>query len=806
MSSIVWDLKYALRAIVRQPGRSLAVAVTLALGLGVNATVLGMADALALRPFRFHDYPRLVVLAEVSRGASQQDAVAPANFLDWREQASSFERLVAWEWWDATLAGSGEPERVQGFRVSPGFFELLGVAPTLGRSFTPDEEHPGNDRRAVIGDGLWRRRFGADPDIVGDEVLLDGEPYTIVGIGPKRFAFPVGSEVWVPLAFTPERAADRATRTLSVAGKLAAGRSLADAQAEMDVVGRRLETRHPTTNRERGASVRSISSAWRHEMVGPLVATLQAAAVLVLLVACANIAGVLLAPALERQRELAVRTALGASRGRIARQIVCETVVLGLLASVLALAFAYAGLDMLRLSLPPEIARFAEGWDNLRLDGRLVVAVPLLAIGVGLLVGLIPAVAASRVPPSAALQAGGRGAVGGSRKQRGRQALVVAEIAFALALLAAAVLTVAGGIRLVNRDWGFDAQRLLTLEIPLAGSRYADAGFRRDFADALLARIEGLPSVERAALANALPAAGWNPEATFVAEDQPLPDPGHRPRAAHSMVSPGYFETLRIPVVKGRPFGELDREDTQPVAIVSASLAAVLWPAVDPVGRRLCIGDAGNVWLSVVGVAGDVTNSWWSRDSLAIYRPLRQAPSGAFHVVVRTHGEPASLTPEVRAALRALDPQLPMHGVRTMRRAISDNSLGLTILATLMGICGAIALLLSVVGIYSVMAYAIARRTGEFGVRMALGATSRDVLRLAMRQAAALTAAGVAIGLLLALLFGRLMASSLFGVVALDATTFVAVGLGLGAASLGAAYFPARRILRFDPAQILRAQ
>jgi putative ABC transport system permease protein len=809
MSSVGADVKYAVRAIRKRPGASLVVAFTLALGLGVNATVLGMMDALLLRPFQFRDYPRLVVLWETVRGASEREAVAPANFFDWQAHAQSVEQLAAWAWLDATLSGRGEPERVQGFRVSSGFFELLGIVPSLGRTFTRDDERLGSHRRVVLGDGLWKRRFGADPAIVGTDIIVDGEAFTVVGVAPLRFAFPVGSELWVPLAFTPARANDREDRSLTVAGRLASGRSLDDAQAEMDVIGRALSQQYPRTNSDRGVAVRSLSTAFREGSTVPFVGILQVAAGLVLLVACANVAGLLLARAVDRQRELALRTALGAARTRIVRQLVTETMVLGLFSSVLALLLARVGLDALRASIPAETARFVEGWDNLRLDGRLVAAVPALAIGVGLLIGLVPAIAATRTDVTDALREGDRGAIGGVRRQRGRQALVVAEIALALSVLIAAGLTLAGGVRLVNQPGGFDSRGLLTLQIPLPDSKYREPGSSREFASALLAQLEAVPTVQHAALANILPASGWSPSMQFVVDHDPFPDPARRPRSGYRAVSPDYFDVMRIPILSGRRFSSIDRDGNQPVAMVSASLARRYWPDQDPVGRRLRLEGSENGWLHIVGVSGDVKMyNWWDgEDPLAVYVPIRQAPlQGLVYAAVRTHGDQNIVTGAVREAVRAVDPLLPVTHVRTMREAIGESSAGLTNLAMLMGICGGIGLVLSVVGIYSVMSYAVSQRTHEFGVRMALGASGRDLLRMTLREAGILTGLGLTLGCLMAIALGKLLGSALFGLVSLDATPFLALGLGLAIVSLAAACIPASRALKLDPATILRGQ
>ena len=809
MAAFASDLKFALRAIRKQPGVSIVVAVTLAIGLGVNATVLGMMDAMLLRPFPFRDYQRLVVVWERPLGSAAREQVARANYLDWRRQTRTVDQFVAWAWLDATLTENGDPERVQGFRVSAGFFDLLGIASALGRTFTPEDEQPGNHRRVVLGDGLWKRRFGADPAIVGTDVVIDGVAHTVVGVAPPRFAFPVGSELWVPLTFTPAQAADREERPLTVAGRLADGVSLGATQSEMDAIARGLAEQYPGTNRERGVLVRPLSTAFREGSTVPFVGILQAASGLVLLVACANVAGLLLARAVGRHRELALRTALGASRARIVRQILTETVALGLLAAAVAIPLASIALDALRASIPAETARFVEGWDNLGLDIRLVMAIPVLAIGVGLLVGLVPAMAATRTDLTHALKDGERGAPGGITRQRGRRALVVAEIALALALLIGAGLTLAAGIRLTNDSGGFDPQGLLTLQIPLPESKYSEDGVRREFATELLARFSAIPGVERAALSNILPASGWSPATSFVVEHEPIVDVARRPQAGYRAISSGFFETLRIPILSGRGFSSIDREGGRPVAIVSASLAQRYFAGQDPVGKRLRLDGSQAEWLHIVGVAGDVRMfNWWDgEDAPAVYVPLRQAPVGGLaYAVLRTSGDPLSLSALIRRAVTSVDPFLPVSNVRTMRQAIADSSSGLSHMAVLMAICGAIGALLSVVGIYSVMSYTVSQRMHEFGVRLALGASARDLLRLTLTEAGVLTGLGLTIGFVLALVLGRALASALFGLISLEPATFLIVAAGLAVVSIGAACLPARRALRLDPSTILRGQ
>ena len=809
IASAALDCRYAARALRRQPGFSATIALTLALGLGLNATVLGMMDALLLRPFQFPDYEHLVVIWETPAGSRERQNVAPANYLDWRAGLRSVEGLTAWEGWAATLTGRDEPERLQAVRVSPGFFEALGTYPAIGRPLAVGEEQPGQDRTVVIGDGLWKRRFGAAPGVLGTRILLDGAPYTVVGVAPEGFDFPVGCELWAPLAIGPERAADRRTRSLTVLGKLAPGRSVGHAQAEIDVISRRLAQQYPDSNRDRGASVRTLSTAFREEGSSAFVGILQAGAGLVLIIACANLAGLLLARAHDRQREFAVRSALGGGRIRLVRQIVTETALLGLVASAGALALAYAGLEVLRASMPADLAMHIEGWNNVRLDHRLFIAVPALAIGLGVLVGLIPAAAASRTSVSDALRDGDRGSTGGIRRQRIRRGLVVAEIAFALALLVASGLALRAGVRMVRQPGGFDAERLLTFSLSLAGSRYPDAGARREIAVAIQERLSATPGVEDVALASVLPAAGWNPVVPLLIAGDPAPDASRRPHAGFRVVSAGFFDAMRIPLLAGRAFTGADRQDAPGVAVVSASAAARFWPGRDPLGARLQVGDPPSDWITIVGVVDDVTMyNWWDGvDYTAVYVPLLQVPGvGELSAAVRTRGEPAAMTRTVRAAVASLDPALAIHGARTMEEAIETSTFGLSFMGTLMAACGALALALSLVGVYSMMAYAVSQRRHEFGVRMALGATAQDVVWLTLRQAGWLTALGVGLGLVMALMLGRLMSSAMEGVVSLDALTYVAVAGVLALVSFGAACVPARRSLRLDPSVILRAQ
>jgi putative ABC transport system permease protein len=658
----------------------------------------------------------------------------------------------------------------------------------------------------VLSDALWKRRFGGDPSIVGRQVVLDGDAYVVRGIAPVSFEFPVACEIWTRLTLPPERAADRERRTLTVIGKLAAGSSLDRARAEMDTIGRAIAAEYPRTNRDRLVDVESLTEAFREDITPAIVGVLQTAAGIVLLVGCANLVGLLLARAIDRRRELAMRAALGAGRMRLVRQLVTETVLLALISSALALVVARIGIDVLRASMPADAARYTEGWYNLRLDTRLLLLTPLFAMLVGVGVGLVPALSASRADLTDALRDGDRGASAGLGRSRARQTLVVAEITFALAALVATTVIIASGARLVHQPGGFDPRSLLALELAVPEKPYATPESRRALIDRMFAGLAATPGVNAAALSSILPASGWSPSAPLTIEDTPNADATSIPMVGHQLVSAGYFDAMRIQVLAGREFSAADRIGSQPVAVVSDATAQRYWPGGTALGRRIRVGDDGQ-WLTIVGVVGNVTMyNWWDGvDYQRVYVPLLQsAHGGVLFAAVRAADAPAAIVPSLRASIQRVDPQLPIQRVRTMESAIEESSLGLNFLSVLMAICGTIAGVLALVGIYSMMAHSISLRTHEFGVRIALGGTSRELLTLVLAQAGRLTALGLACGSAVAIAFGWALSSALFGLVSLDATTLITVSLVLAVVSLAAAYLPARRVLRLDPTTILR--
>jgi putative ABC transport system permease protein len=804
MHTIGIEVRYAFRALFARPGITALIVLSLALGLGANATIFALIDALVIHPFPFPGVERVVLVAETSPVTEfKQESVAAANFLDWRKQANAFQSLVAMRWWDVSVLGRDEPESVQGFRVSPDFFRVLGVQPALGRGFLPEEEVPGRHRRAVLGHGVWQRRFGGDPGILGHTITLDGEPYEVVGVAPFGFEFPNGAEIWAPLAFTADQAANRTRQYLSAIGRLRDGSSLADARAEMSVIGQRLRQQHPEANKDRGVRVLTLPQGMLDEGMGPVLSLWQASAAFVLLIACANIASLLLAQGAERHRDVAIRLAMGAGRARIVRELLIESAMLGLLAVPGAMLAAWVGLDVLRGAMPAKIIRFLPGWNSLAIDMRSLAATGALAMVAAAVFGLVPALQAARPQLTDALKEGGRSATAGRGRHRLRRALVVAEIALALPLLVASALGASGAYRFLNGPQGYDPDGVLSMDAVLPSPRYADEDQRRRFTQAVVDRLHSIPGVESAAAINVRPSHVGNVARPIDIDGQPVADPSRRPEAGFRAATTELFDTLRIPIVRGRGFTSGDREDSQPIAVVSQSLAQRYWSGMDPIGQRLRIGSGP--WLTVVGVCGDVIQDWFlERSRATVYVPYAQSPTGNLALLLRTRGDPTTVASQARAAVRVVDPSQPVFDVMTMREALRDRTVGLRFIAGVMAVFGGLALVLAIIGTYSVMAYFVTQRTHEIGIRIALGATPGDVLRLTVTHSGRLTAIGVLVGTGLALVLGRLIDAGLIGSASTDGRMILIVAVVLACAGLAAGYIPARRAAAIDPIAALR--
>jgi len=811
MSQLVRDVRFALRSMAKSPGVSLLMVGTLAVGLAANGIIFNVLDAMVLHPFEYPNTSRLVRLWETGPGLDNIDRenVAAANLLDWQAQAKgALADMIAIDEWETSLRTDGASEHVELAAVSAGFWEALGVAPAAGRAFVPEEAQKGQDRRLILSDALWRRSFGGQP-MVGRTVTLNMEPYEVVGIAPPRFQFPNGAQGWVPLVLPAASEARRDQHGLAVLGRLADGRTAAQARAELAVAAGRIEKEHPQTNTGRGVAVASFNLGFGDPVLPDILAIWQAAAVLVMLIASVNVANLILARGAERQREMALRLALGAGRGRILRQLLTEGVVTAMAAAALSVPLVALGSRAMRDPMPAELLRYLPGWDHLGADWRTFAFTAVLAVLAAAVFSMIPARRAWAASLSDVLHDGGRGTTVGGARQRGRNALVVFQMAAALVLMATAGLAVRSARDLLRGPQGYDPDRLLTFEVRLNEHTYAEPARRLTFVRDVRERLGRLPGVTDVTTANVLPARNGNNWQGVEVEGQPLAKNADPPSVDARWVEPNYFATMRLPVLQGRGIEEADVETSQPVVVVSRSFAQKFWPGQDAIGRRFRTVDPASEtpWLTVVGISGDVVHQWVMRRNWpTMYRPMRQEPRLRLAFAMRTTGDPDALIPAVGRALKDVDPDQPADDVMSMRRAIARGTIGIQYVAGIMSAFGVLALVLALSGVYGILSYRVSLRTTEIGVRMALGATRRDVLALTLGQAARLSAIGLAAGAVLAFGMARVLSSALRGAVASDPGMVALTTAALALAALVAAWVPSRRAMGIEPAMALRSE
>lgn len=806
MRTFLSESRLAFRQLRHRPALSLVIVLTMAVGLGANAATFGMIDALLLRPFTIPNVDRLVVLSEESADSPYpQESVAPGNYVDLRRQAGgAITRMSTVSWWDVNMSGGDQPERVQGSQIDADFFPMLGIAPAAGRFFQPADETQGAPRTVVISDRLWHRRFAGTPDIIGTTIRLDGHPYTIVGLAPAAFDFPNGSDLWTPLVLTPEEHNGRIARFLTVIGELAPGATVASAQAEMTAAFARLKDAHQAENRAYSLIVRPFTAAMIDYGIPRILTLWQAAGLLLLLIAGTNVANLFLARGAEREREIAVRLAIGAGRWQLVRQLLFESLALSLVAIPAALLFAWGGLRLISGLVPAELIRFLPGWTTMGVSLRVVMATAALALVCSVVFGLLPALRSSRPALSGSLKDGGRSSTGGVGRSRLRRGLVIAEVALALPLLLSAGLAAVAGHRMASGPQGYDPDGVVRVRMSLPEATYPDAAARRQFTTRLLAAASSAPGITTLASTSVAPATSSNQRRRVVVDGR-APDPDGARWINYRAISEGFHDVLRIPMLEGRAFTAHDRADTERVAIVSASLAELYWPGGSPIGRRVKLSETATEWLTIVGISGNVLDDWFSsRQAPTIYVPVQQWPSSEIHLLARGTGDAASQIAALRGAVRAVDPAMPIFNTETMRTAIHTRTSGLRFVSQLMAAFGVLALLLATAGIYAVMSHFVAQRRHEIGLRMALGATARSVLHLTLRQGLTLSAIGIAIGTAVGVALARVMENALFGVVAFEPTLFIAGPLILGLVALVATVVPARTAMRVDPARVLR--
>jgi putative ABC transport system permease protein len=806
------DVRYAFRMLLKRPGFTVIVVLTLALGIGANTTIFSAIDAVLLNPLPYKDPDRLMVVWETNKQLGPEmwdrNEAAIGNFLDWRSRNQIFDQLGALFDTSMNLTGVGEPQRIQSCVVTTNFFQVLGVQPMLGRSFVPESETPGSPFTAIISHELWQRQFGSDPNVINKSLTLNAHQVAIIGVMPPGFElqFPITRHVdmWVPFVIDvadPDYH-DRSNNFLYTVGRLKQGVSQEQAQTEMNLIAGQLQQQYPETNAEKGVRVVPLHK----QLVGNVESYLYmlfAAVGFLLLIACANVAGLLLARVTARHREVAIRIAVGASRWRLIRQLLTESVILSALSGSLGLLLAYGGVKLLVSLTPSEVPRLHE------IGLHVPVFLWTLAISVvtGVLFGLAPAVQASRPDLNTALKESSGRNPGSFQGSGLRNLLVVSEVAVALLLLIGAGLMTKSFLRLQQVDPGFDATNVVSMNIALPTSKYREQQLQT-FYDQLFERLKNLPGVKSVAAINPLPLGNTNVSNRFIVEGAPFVALADRPFAGTRVVTPDYFQTMSIPQLKGRSFTEQDREKTPNVIIVNEALASRYWPNQDPIGKRLGFfeEDPGKQeWREIVGVVGNVRSKALEIEVMPeAYFPYRQVPENFMNLVVRTASDPVSMVPAIRSQVLSVDKDQPVSDIMTMEQRVAKSVAAKRFVMSLLGAFSILALGLAAVGIYGIMAYLVTQRTQEIGVRMALGAQKRDVLRLVVGKGMALAVVGTAIGLIASLALTRLMRSLLFEVTPTDWLTFVIVSGVLLMVSLLACYIPARRATKVDPLVALR--
>ena len=807
MSAFLHDLRHGARLLFRAPGFTLVAVAALAIGIGANTAIFSVVNTLLLRPLPYPAADKLAVIWEHNLPRDKKDnVVSPGNFIHWREMQQSFVDIAAVSGsagftLKVTITGNGEPEEVPLQLVSASFFPLLGVQPALGRAFTAEEDKP-QSRVLVLGDRLWRRRYGADPAIIGKPITVDGVAYSVLGVMPPGFSFIDKTvNVWIPIGFSAQARTPRG-RWLSVVGRLKPGVTFAQAQQDMTRVQAEVTRQFPAFNTGWTARVVPL----QEQLVGnvrPALLVLLAAVSVVLLIACANVANLLLARATARQRELAVRAALGAARTRLIRQLLAESVVLAMVGGVAGLLLAWVGVRVMRVAVADRLP--IQRLETVGIDGWVLAFTAGAALLSGLVFGLIPAVTTSGAGLVEMLKEGGRTGSGG-RGNRARSAFVIAQIALALVLLSGAGLLIRSFVRLVNVDPGFNARGTVTMTVSLPGSRYGEPAQRVQFYQRLFERIDALPGVESSGAVSSLPLTGLGAATSVEIVGRPKPPAGEEAVADVRVVANDYFEAMGIPLIRGRLFRPGDKADESSRVVINQTMAEKFWPGEDAIGKRVRISWNDIRDDEVVGVVADVRHDGLATEPRAMtYWPHPRFPYNGMAIVIRTSVDPSAIVNPVLSIVREQDPNLAVSNVRTMEDVVA-NSVGerrLTML--LLAVFAVAALALAAVGIYGVITYSVTQRTQEIGIRMALGAQQADVLRMVVGQAVLLAVLGIVLGAAGAAALTRFMADLLFEVRPQDPVTFAAVAAMLAIVAIAASYFPGRRATRVDPVIALRA-
>ena len=802
MHSFWQDLRYGARMLLKKPGFTLVAIATLSLGIGANTAIFSVINGVLLSGLPYPQPEQLaMVWLDNRRQGIPDDITSYPNFVDWRDRNKTFQGMAGMTSSNLHLTGVGEPEEIRAATVSINFFQVVGVGPALGRGFTAEEERPGSDRVVILSNALWQRRFGGDPGILNKTISLSGISNTVLGIMPPGFQFPENTDMWRPMAPTDGMRSARFSFFLPVIGRLKPGVTRAQAQADLDVIANQIEQQFPDMA---GYGVNVVPVL--EQTVGAIRRTLMIlflAVILVLLIACANVANLLLARAAGRRREVALRAALGAGRWRIVRQLLTENMLLAALGGALGVLLAWWGLRLLVDLSPANIPRL----ENIRLDGRVLWFTLGLSLLTGLIFGLAPALQTTQLKLSETLNEGGRSGAGGRSARLIRGGLVVVEVALTLVLLVGAGLLIRSFWRLQQVDPGFKTDHVLTLRLSLPRSRYTEGAQAVSFFERLQERLGALPGVVAVSATTDIMLQRLATSSSFTIENRPRDPSELSLELPFDRVLPNYFQTMGIQLLLGRAFTAQDGRDSPRVAIVNETFVKRYFPNADPIGKRFTFGDAGpdTQWIAIVGVVRDSKRQGVDQPiRIESFMPLAQMPARSMEVVLRTTGDPLALGNAARGAVWSLDRDLPIPRMQTLEQNLSTRVAQRRLNMLLLGLFASVALVLSAVGIYGVMNYAVTQRTSEIGIRVALGAQTRDVLRLVVGEGMILALAGVVFGLVMTFALTRLMASLLFGVSATDPLTFAAIAALLFGVALLACWIPARRATEVDPMVALR--
>jgi putative ABC transport system permease protein len=810
MMDTLWqDLRYALRSLAKSPGFTLVTLLTLALGIGANTAIFSVVNAVLLRALPFRNPNELVVVRE-TYGAGDEGSVSGPNFLDWKSRNHTFAGMTAWRGTNLALVGAGEPEELSGAVVDADYFKVLGVTPIIGRGFAPGEDR-GQATVAVLEESLWRSRFGADTGIVGRTISLSGQPYTVIGVAPPSSTYPGSIQLWLPLGYGPGRSSMRGSHSYDVVGRLKPGVTLAQAQEDIAAVARRLEKEFPQSNTGRGSRVIPLIE----DSVGGVrtaLLLLTGAVALVLLIACANVANLFLARAATRQRELAVRQALGASRWRLTRQVLVEAVTLSIVGGLLGLLLATWAIELLLALQPRGIPRLKE----VGIDGPVLVFTLLVSIGVGIAFGLFPALSMSRQDPADSFRGEGRGTSSGRHRARFRSALVVAQVALALVLLVGASLLIVSVRQLSDIVLGFRPTGAMTFQLNIPAAKYADADAQRGYIDRLTARLRAIPGVREAGAVFFLPLGNGFTSGDVSIEGRPAAAPGHEHYAGYRIVAGNFLNALGVTLRRGRLLTPEDKTGAPLVTVVNEAFARQLFPGQDPIGRRVTFGTPDSAeWRQIVGVIADVRQTGLTTNpSAELYVPAWQLTPDFWTIfaaiplsfVVRSEVGAETLGPAIKAAVREVDPEQPISRLREAGELLQDATARQRFNMSLLTLFGLLAMILAAVGVYGVMAYGVSQRTRELGIRLALGARSSSVQAMVLRQGLAMTLSGLGLGVVGALGLTRLLTSLLYGVSPSDPRVLGGAVLVLAVVSTIACLIPAIRATRVNPIEALRSE